>query len=73
MFLVANAVPAGNGAYHTLAVVAWAIVMVGLAVSAVGLLLSLAFWIVYQRWRAELDAAGAEVDGERRARMHGMQ
>ena len=55
---------------HTLAVVAWGLVIVLAVVSGVGLLLVGVEYLIYRSRRAELDAAGAEVIGELHARLH---
>ncbi|MEJ3741748.1 hypothetical protein WEI85_00400 [Actinomycetes bacterium KLBMP 9797] len=49
---------------------AWAADIVTFAVALIGLLITFVIYLIYRRRRAELDAAGAEVYGELRARIH---
>jgi cytochrome c biogenesis protein CcdA len=56
---------------RTLVTVAWLVVIVALLVAALGLVMTLVLYLVYRRRRADLDAAGAEAEGELQARIHG--
>jgi hypothetical protein len=56
--------------YRTVVALAWLVDIVALLVAALGLLMTLILYLIYRRRRPYLDAVGAEVDGERRARMH---
>ena len=60
---------AGGGAWPGLVPVVWVAVGVLTGVSVVDLVTAALLWRVYQRRRADLDAQGAEIDGERRARL----
>jgi hypothetical protein len=60
---------AGGGAWPGLVPVVWAAVGILTGVSVADLVAAALLWRVYQRRRADLDAQGAEIDGERRARL----
>lgn len=59
-----------KGRYNVLVTVVWMVDIAAFLVAAIGLLITLIMYLVYRRRRADLDAAGAEVDGEFRARLH---
>ena len=48
----------------------WWLVRVSLLVSALGLAATLLSYLAYRRRRADLDAASAEAEGERRAKLY---
>jgi hypothetical protein len=58
-----------NGASGSLVTAAWIAVVAVAAVACLHLLITLPFWRIYRRQRAELDAAGAEAVGEMHARI----
>jgi hypothetical protein len=60
---------AGGGAWPGLVPVVWAAVGLLTGVSLADLIAAGLLWRVYQHRRADLDAQGAELDGERRARL----
>lgn len=60
---------AGGGEWPGLVPVVWIAVGILAGVSVADLVAAGVLWRVYQRHRAELDAQGAELDGERRARL----
>ncbi len=64
--VIGSRVPA---AWMALVSAAWIADLVLAAVAVLYLLVTLVAWLVYRRRRPELDAAGAEVVGELRARI----
>jgi len=59
----------GGGEWPGLVPVVWVAVGVLAGVAVADLVAAAWLWQVYQRRRADLDAKGAEIDGERRARL----
>lgn len=55
---------------RALATLTWSLVRASLLVSALGLAEALLSYLAYRRRRADLDAAGAEGEGERRGRLY---
>jgi len=58
-----------NGKWTSLVTITWIAGAVAAAVAVLYLLATLLLWGIYRRRRAELDAAGAEANGELHARI----
>jgi hypothetical protein len=67
---LANLLSLHSEAQYTLTAVGWELVIALALVSGVGLMLTAVQYLAYLRRRPDLDAAGAEVMGELRARLH---